>query len=283
MLNEFVSLLALFAEATTTTQAQDTPSISIVAPSILTIYDDLAREQASIKHATNLRECLLESILSRFGGLLEEMTVVTDIPEKKKNKRSYDLFKDPMILLAPFLDGRFRLRWISCSSLSDSAQEQLSNKIQQLVLEHCILLEHVNGPAATSPIDNTALNQVVQPHTTINNASASPTTPKRKCLFANMQNKETKKTKSDPFTYIKDEISRYLHEDDVDSMFLLKSSNNYSTLSKVASKVLSIPATSASVERTFSQSGFLFRQHRASMSRTTLQQLTMLKRNRDLI
>lgn len=274
MLNEFVSLLALFAEATTTTQAQDTPSISIVAPSILTIYDDLAREQASIKHATNLRECLLESILSRFGGLLEEMTVVTDIPEKKKNKRSYDLFKDPMILLAPFLDGRFRLRWISCSSLSDSAQEQLSNKIQQLVLEHCILLEHVNGHPATSPIDNTALNQVVQPHTTINNASASPTTPKRKCLFANMQNKETKKTKSDLFTYIKD---------DVDSMFLLKSSNNYSTLSKVASKVLSIPATSASVERTFSQSGFLFRQHRASMSRTTLQQLTMLKRNRDLI
>ncbi|CAF2656688.1 unnamed protein product [Rotaria sp. Silwood2] len=45
-------------------------------------------------------------------------------------------------------------------------------------------------------------------------------------------------------------------------------------------KVLSISATSASVERVFSQSEFLFRQHLASMTRTTLQQLTMLKCNR---
>ena len=78
--------------------------------------------------------------------------------KEEKDKRFYDLFKDLMFLLAPFLDGRFRLRWISCSSLSDSAQEELSKKIQQLVLEHCILSEHVNGPAATSPIDNTAYN-----------------------------------------------------------------------------------------------------------------------------
>ncbi|CAF4212384.1 unnamed protein product, partial [Rotaria magnacalcarata] len=60
-------------------------------------------------------------------------------------------------------------------------------------------------------------------------------------------------------------------------MVLLKPSNIYPTLSKLAMKFLSIPATSAPVERVFSQSVFLFRQHRASMTRTTLQQLTMLK------
>ncbi|CAM4983775.1 unnamed protein product, partial [Rotaria socialis] len=67
MLNEFVSLLTLFAEATTTTHAQHVPSISIVAPSILAIYQDLLLERANVKHASSLCGCLLESLLSRFG------------------------------------------------------------------------------------------------------------------------------------------------------------------------------------------------------------------------
>ena len=62
---------------------------------------------------------------------------------------------------------------------------------------------------------------LITQHTTINNTTASPTTPKRKCLFANMQNMQTKKTKFDSFIHLEDEISRYLHEDYVDSMFLL--------------------------------------------------------------
>jgi hypothetical protein len=54
---------------------------------------------------------------------------------------------------------------------------------------------------------------------------------------------------------------------------------SYKTLSKLAVKYLCIPATSAAVERTFSQSGFILRSHHARMSRKTLQQLTLLKCN----
>jgi hypothetical protein len=43
MLNEFVSLLTLFADATTITQSENTPSISFIAPTILAIYYDLLR------------------------------------------------------------------------------------------------------------------------------------------------------------------------------------------------------------------------------------------------
>ncbi|CAF3285043.1 unnamed protein product [Rotaria sp. Silwood2] len=281
MLNEFVSLLTLFAEATTITQAQNTPSISIVAPSILAIYDDLLLERANVKHASSLCECLLESLLSRFGGMLEQMLLVIDISEKKKKKKFYDLFKDPVFLLAPFLDGRFRLNWISGSSLLEQVQEELSSKIQQFVLEQCILLERANVPSGTSDNDNPMLSPIAQTQSLSACAATSPITPKRKYLFTNVV-KETKKPKPDPFSYIKDEISKYLNDENTDAMVLLKSSNIYPTLSKLATKVLSIPATSAPVERVFSQSGFLFRQHRASMTRTTLQQLTMLKCNRDL-
>ena len=281
ILNEFISLLALFAEATITTQAQNTPSIAIVAPSILAIYDDLLLEQANIKHTSALCECLLESLLSRFGGLLEQMLVPVDITNKKKNKRFYDLYKDPVFLVAPFLDGRFRLQWISTSVLSEQAQKDLSNKIQQMVLDQCALLEHISGSPTISISDIPSVGSSASTPTTIANVASSPSTPKRKSLFGNTM-KGVKKAKSDPLHSIKEEISRYLNDDDTDPMSLIKSSNTYPTLSKLAMKVLSIPATSAPVERVFSQSGFLIRQHRASMSRTTLQQLTMLKCNCDL-
>ncbi|CAF3450458.1 unnamed protein product [Rotaria sp. Silwood2] len=40
-----------------------------------------------------------------------------------------------------------------------------------------------------------------------------------------------------------------------------------------------VPAKSSPVERIFSHSGFILRQHRSKMSRKTLQMLTMLKCN----
>ncbi|CAF2832828.1 unnamed protein product [Rotaria sp. Silwood2] len=261
---------------------QKIPSISIVAPSILAIYHDLILEQSNIKYASSLCECLLELLLSGFGGLLEEMLIDINSTEKNKNKQFYDRYKDPIFLLAPFLDGHLRLRWISSSLLSKQVQEELSHKIKQLVFEQYILLEYVNGLTATSVNDNIVVSAPIQTQALLNGPASTPTTPKRKCLFANLENKVIKNTTSDPFSYITDEISKYFNDNDVDPMLLLKSSYIYPILSKFALKILSIPATSTLVERVFSQSGFLFRQHRASMTRTTLQQLTMLKCSRDL-
>ncbi|CAF4343081.1 unnamed protein product [Rotaria socialis] len=260
MLNEFVSLLTLFAEAKTTTQAQHAPSVSIVASSILAIYHDLLLERANVKHASSLCEYLLESLLSRFGGTLEQMLLVIDISENKKDENFYDLLKDPVFLVAPFLDGQFHLNWIS---------------------KQCILIKRVNAPLGTSENDNPILTLIAQTQSLSSSAATSPITPKRKYLFTDIV-KETKKRTSDPFNYIKDEIFKYLNLENADAMVLLKSSKIYPTLSKLVMKFLSTPATSAPVERVFSQSGFLFRQHRASMTRTTVQQLTMLKCNRGL-
>ncbi|CAF1279770.1 unnamed protein product [Adineta ricciae] len=254
----------------------------MVAPSILSIYSDLLIERTNLKHTSNLCQSLLESLLSRFGGLLEQMSLTIEITEKKKNKKFYDLFKDPVFLMAPFLDGRFRLNWILRESapILEQAREELSAKIQQLVLEQCILLHRDPITTPSQALDNdcssSTLTSTAQAQSSAASAATSPVTPKRKQLFGNIVH-ETKRTKSDPFSNIKDEILRYLNDDITDPMILINSTNIYPTLSKLAMKILSIPATSAPVERVFSQSGFLFRQHRASMTRTTLQQLTMLK------
>lgn len=51
-------------------------------------------------------------------------------------------------------------------------------------------------------------------------------------------------------------------------------------LAKLARLVLSVPASSAPVERVFSHAGLIFRPHRRSMSDTNLSQLIFLKVNR---
>lgn len=85
MLNEFVSLLVLFGEATTVTQAQNTPSISLVAPSIISIYYDLINEQNSITYTSTLCKALLSSLIAHFGDLLEQLNIEFDTTIKKKN------------------------------------------------------------------------------------------------------------------------------------------------------------------------------------------------------
>ena len=110
-LNEFVSLLPLFGEATTLIQSQNSPSISLVAPSILSIYFDLVNEQTDLIYTTPLCTALLSSLIDRFGDLLEELNV--DLDGTVKKKKTYDLYRDSIFLVSSFLDGKFKLRRVT--------------------------------------------------------------------------------------------------------------------------------------------------------------------------
>ncbi|CAF1511676.1 unnamed protein product [Rotaria sordida] len=280
VLNELVALLSLLAEVTTTTQRDNSPSISLVAPSILAIYFDLKNEKNNIQHTTTLCNALISSLLSRFGGLLEQLEIdvnETGIEFKKKNQ-FYDLYKDPVFLFTLFLDGMFKLNWITGSFLPDAAKERICARIKKLIFDNGVIIEYTKE--ASVPVDI----EPVQEEQVHGAESSSPSALKRKRLFSNIHNnqKYSKKTKSiDSNNYIKEEISRHLYASNNDNMILLKptASNSYNTLAKLATKYLCIPATTATVERVFSQSGFLCRAHRARMSRKTLQQLTLLKCN----
>ncbi|CAF2100505.1 unnamed protein product [Rotaria magnacalcarata] len=283
MLNEFVALLSLLAEVTITSQRENAPSISLVAPSILAIYFDLKNEKNNIQHTTALCDALISSLLSRFGGLLEQLEI--DIRETgiefEIKKQFYDLYRDPVFLFTPFLDGMFKLNWITQSYLPDSVKERICEKIKKLIFDQAVIIERANQSSVPDDLEliQEQLVQIVQ--------SSSTSVLKRKGLFSNIRNdqKYPKKTKlNDSNIYIKEEISRYLNDINNDSMVLVRttSSNPYTTLTKLATKYLCIPATTAAVERVFSQSGFLFRPHRARMTRKTLQQLTLLKCNCDI-
>jgi hypothetical protein len=268
MLNEFVLLLTLFADATTITQAENTPSISFIAPTVLTIYYDLLNEQSNVLYTSSLCHTLLTSLISRFGGLLEELGVSID--KSIKQKSSSDLYRDQIFIYSSFLDGKFKLHWIVESSLPSETKTIVCDKIKNLIYDHCVVLQHNDFSTVIREVNVTDDEQSTTPRST----------PKRKSLFSNIERKNIKKQKVDNFAFIKDEINNYLNDDNDSNRFILiDQSIKYKTLNQLARKVFTVPATSSPVERNFSQSGFIFRQHRAKMSRKTLQMLTMLKCN----
>ena len=65
--------------------------------------------------------------------------------------------------------------------------------------------------------------------------------------------------------------------------FWKKYSSEFPVLALLAKPILSIPVSSASVERVFSQGGIIIRQHRSSMTSSTLSMLTFLKCNENFL
>ena len=72
-LQEFASVFALFAEATTRTQAENSVSILLVSPSILSIYFDLEQEQGKCKYLGLLCRTLLISLHERLVDCLSDV------------------------------------------------------------------------------------------------------------------------------------------------------------------------------------------------------------------
>lgn len=120
ILREFVAIFTLPAEATTRTQIERDVSISLVGPSILGIYFDLANEAKSCKYLGTLCNTLIASLQQRFGGLLLNLELPVD--SKLKRRNTFALFSDEIFLIAPFLDAQFRLKWITQSALSQDTK-----------------------------------------------------------------------------------------------------------------------------------------------------------------
>ncbi|CAF3274319.1 unnamed protein product [Rotaria socialis] len=281
ILQEFASIFALFAEATTRTQIENSASISLVAPSVLSIYYDLEHEQANCKYLGSLCRTLIISLHERFGGLLERCEVFADSNMKIKKRSTSDLYKDDIYLIAPFLDGRFKLKWVVASNLSESTKERTTNIIKALLFKAALQLHGTTNNTSDCIIESS----ITECSTTDDDGMSNLPNFKRKRLFSGYEGQKTpmQKKRSCVSESIENEISMFEKEllDDTRLIFLKKDSYPY--LHRLATRVLCVPATSAPVERVFSSSGILMRPHRSRLSKNMLSILTLLKCNRKLL
>ena len=79
------------------------------------------------------------------------------------------------------------------------------------------------------------------------------------------------------------ELDTYLCEEGREPNLLFTKKHLYPCLYKLALKYLSIAAISAPIERVFSQSGFIMRLHRASLTAKNVCLLTFLKCSKFLL
>ncbi|CAF1038353.1 unnamed protein product [Didymodactylos carnosus] len=185
ILNEFVSLFAHFAEATIKTQADKSPSISLVAPSSLGIYLDLQNElQNNCNHTLALCKVLLNPLKSRFGGLLEKLYI--NIDDSILKRSTYDPYSDNIFLISSLHDAKFKLNWIINSSLPESDKENICENIKKLTAAASALMTNTNHDNANENNSECGLSSVITPN---NN--------KRKGLFSYFKTPNAKRTTVD--------------------------------------------------------------------------------------
>ncbi|CAF3708139.1 unnamed protein product, partial [Rotaria socialis] len=94
---------------------------------------------------------------------------------------------------------------------------------------------------------------------------------------------ENKKVSNEDKSRILIELDAYLCEESREQNLLFIKKHLYPRLYQLSLKYLPMPATSAPIERVFSQSGFLMRPHRASLTTKNVCLLTFLKCNTFLL
>jgi hypothetical protein len=272
ILEEFISLFELFYEATVLTQGETYATISLVAPTILGILYDLEREQSSqTLILSTLCNTLISSIKSRFSGLLRHFEI--DVPFNSHSMS--ERFSDLIFLITPVLDARFKLLWLNNLKIDVKTRvvEKIRNAFVHLYTKIKfqstvnMLTDGSNGTTKTNSITSTI---------------SSGSSIKRKSLFPYI-NEHNKKICSDPNTKILDEIDQFLCEEIREENFLFTKKYVYPHLYIIALKYLSVPATTASIERVLSYSGFIIRQHRARLTSKNVCLLSFLKCNKMLL
>ncbi|CAF1583799.1 unnamed protein product [Rotaria magnacalcarata] len=282
VLDELLALLYLFNEATVLTQADQTVTISMVGPILLNLLSDLELERKKSERVYLMCDALISSLKTRFGGFYKHFSIETDNCKVKINTNANTscLYGDPIFLMSAVVDGRFKFQWINdCTLLSDVTKTNIISTIKQCLIEASIKLNSQNK------FDNADVEIITEEARSDDSNIPTSDKEKKKNIFPTLASVSFKKAKVDnatPKSFL-DELDGFLKEDNMTHNFIFKNASSYQSLYHLARKIMCAPATSALIERVFSQSGLLMRPHRSKFSQVNICILTSLKCNKTLL
>lgn len=108
VLKEFVSLMEPFADATEKTQGDSYITISCVVPSVIGLYKFLSSFQNSSKYHGPMARALMDSLSTRFSGLLTNVGILDDITATD----TCAAFGSLVYPMASLLDPSYGFIWI---------------------------------------------------------------------------------------------------------------------------------------------------------------------------
>jgi len=126
MLKELVDILEPFAEATELTQGEKYATIGCVTPCVVGLYNCLCHFQQSAKYHGSVVRTLMDSLQTRFGGLLTNVGILDD--------PSNQGFADMIYPMASLLDPNYGFVWLEDDlPVSVAVKDGLQQKLVETI------------------------------------------------------------------------------------------------------------------------------------------------------
>jgi hypothetical protein len=270
VLQEAVDILEPFSEITSRIQSESVVTASLVVPSVVHIIDHLKNIKPCVTFLKKICIELEQSINRRFSGIVKRLSqqiVSIDDP-----------FSDPIYFVCTVLDPEFKFYWLSQMNYKPAVESQIKQSLIQMIIDECEQnidvsfdnIQHTQSSLSSASIVNSSTTQ-----------SIGTSIIRKRKLFH--YDDDDYNSSFDSSQNPMNEINAYIN-DPVRSKFSLywKNSQLY-TLKNVVKRVFSIQASSAPIERVFSQAGVIMSPRRTSMREEVFRSLVFSHVNKNLI
>ena len=258
VLQEAIDVLEPFAEITMRIQSESVVTASLVVPSVVHIIDHLHQIKSRVSSLKMMCMQLEESINRRFAGIVKRLS--------QQAVEAKDPFSDPIYFVCAVLDPEFKFHWLAQMNYKPIVESQMKQTLVQMILHECDPIQSSSFPTST------VNSEMTQP-------SATSTTKKRK-LF---QYEDDSSVALDFTMNPLQEINAYTN-DPIRSRFPSYWKNSrLPSLQNVVKRIFSVQASSAPIERVFSQAGLIMSPRRTSMLEEVFKSLVFLRVNQRIL
>jgi hypothetical protein len=269
ILQEAVEILEPFAEITLRIQSESAVNVSLVVPSIVHLIDHLNKIKPHLHFLKKLSTQLDQSIEKRFSGIVKRLLQKTIFDE--------DPFSDPVYFVSTILDPQFKFFWLSQMHYKPAVEARMKQSLIQLLLDQCEMnnsLQHEDSQST----------QRVSPTLFISNSrttqSSNTSIIKKQKLF---QYDYCDNSSLEPVSKPIDELNLYISDSTKVNFSLYWKYSGLKILKNVVKRIFSIQASSAPIERGFSQAGLIMSPRRTRMSDEVFTNMVFLRVNQQII
>ncbi|CAF1410431.1 unnamed protein product [Adineta ricciae] len=268
VLQEAIDILEPFAEITSRVQSESIVTASLVVPSIVHIIDHLKNIKPNIQFLKKMCTQLETSVHTRFAGITKRLTqqiVSTDDP-----------FSDPLYFVSAVLDPEFKFYWLGQMDYKPAVETQMKQLLIQLILNECDTNDNIS-------FDDTQGSQL-SPSKYISNSYTTQAVDtsiikKRKLFQYDDHHGLSPESKVNPLS----EINAYINDPVRSKFSSYWNRSQLHSLKVVVERIFSVQASSAPIERVFSQAGIVMSPRRTSMQEEVFRSLVFLRVNQDFI
>lgn len=260
VLQEAVDILEPFAEITARIQADSVVTASLVVPSVVHMIDHVNNIKPHLSYLKKMCIQLEQSINKRFAGIVKRLS--------QQSVAKNDPFSDSIYFVCAVLDPEFKFYWLSQMKYKPSVESQMKQSLIQMILDECD--EHsIDSSLSSTFVVNNDKTQSID----------ISIKKKRKLFHYDDDSNLSIDSTANP-TY---EINAYINEPTRLRFSSYWKNSSLCSLKNVVKRLFSVQASSAPIERVFSQAGLIMSSRRTSMLEDVFRSLVFLRVNESLI